>query len=361
MPSFTVGPVAGDYADWAAVITYLATVDPLADDYYFTQTEDCAVNNNWPNQAVAGNRVDFNGHTVHFLTANSPNGDPTTGLITYLTGANGMVDILVENATVNDHFLMDGLYFRQTAVNNVQLVRVSTWDGAAGITMDIRDVLVRGFVVGVAIGLSLGSRASYLNCSNCNVWRVHEAFYFFDNFGGILVYPGRKVVEECTASQHSQRGFRFGAFGSEEMIVRNIVAMDGAGGGGGNFDIEGNVMGINCNLFNCADSDGTALGTDIVHNIVKANEFESLLDTNADFMNLKKGSVAADFSREPAGNVSVNQSIKFTPTVVLTPGAATLADTGMAPTIQSVDIKGLPIPDKNGDYPIGAHVTEYET
>ena len=53
--------------------------------------------------------------------------------------------------------------------------------------------------------------------------------------------------------------------------------------------------------------------------------------------------------------------IKFDPEVTLTPGAASLGDSGIAPTISSEDIAGQLIPSFREEYPIGAHVQEYET
>ena len=96
-----------------------------------------------------------------------------------------------------------------------------------------------------------------------------------------------------------------------------------------------------------------------VSNIVPADEFDSLLIANARNLFLKEGVVTADWTREPAGDVETFQNIKFNPEVTVTPGAVVLNDSGIAPTLESVDITGQAIPNSQGEYPIGCHVQEY--
>ena len=71
----------GDDAGIVEAWTYLASVSPLDDNYVYRQVGNCTVNNNWPNQSLAVNRVDLNGHSVKFYCpyANSHKGDPTKG------------------------------------------------------------------------------------------------------------------------------------------------------------------------------------------------------------------------------------------------------------------------------------------
>jgi len=150
------------------------------------------------------------------------------------------------------------------------------------------------------------------------------------------------------------------------VTLRNVVSFNAGLGIGTDYVIVPATEpildpGVNV-IENIADSDASApAGTGVLNNIVPANEFQSTDPTNANYLRLKLGSVTADWTREPAGNVNVGDKIKFDPEVTLTPGAASLGDGGTVPTLITEDIAGEAIPSKNGEYPIGCHVQEYST
>jgi hypothetical protein len=92
---------------------------------------------------------------------------------------------------------------------------------------------------------------------------------------------------------------------------------------------------------NCADSDGTLTsGTLTKNNIVPANEFQSLVSTNAKFLFLKNTKYWA-----------------------WQYGSANLGPNGAVPSLSSTDIAGVAYLDANGKYPIGCHapLAVYET
>ena len=57
--------VGGDFVNPSAAWIWLASIDPLTDDYELTQVSDCEINNDWPLDLVV-NMVDTNGHYVKF-------------------------------------------------------------------------------------------------------------------------------------------------------------------------------------------------------------------------------------------------------------------------------------------------------
>ena len=171
------------------------------------------------------------------------------------------------------------------------------------------------------------------------------------------------TIENCTVYD-CYNGFNHDVAipATVDYNVRNLVV---AGSENADYSSISATL-ANINFINCADSDNTlntAGGdlTDCVHNIVPADEFDSLDPANARFLFLKIGAVTADWTREPAGNVNVGDVIKFDPEVTITPGATVLNDSGIAPTLEAVDITGQLIPNSQGEYPIGCHVQEYST
>ena len=151
-----------------------------------------------------------------------------------------------------------------------------------------------------------------------------------------------------------------------EWELRNCVAVDGDPADPVTPTKDWGVVAPNRHkLYNCAGSDGT-LTTSVVlvkdnpvDNIVEADEFASMVDTDADFWFLKQGNLAVAFTREPPGTLFVNEECKFTPEVVLTPGSLRLGQSGAASTLETLDINGKPRPGPDGYYSIGAHEQQY--
>ena len=96
-----------------------------------------------------------------------------------------------------------------------------------------------------------------------------------------------------------------------------------------------------------------------VTGIVPANEFASLTYTDTDYLFLNGGALSGAFTRDPAGDVLINQKIHFTPSLTYVPGSAVLGRYGVAPAYATEDIAGVPRPGSSGWYSIGCHEEEY--
>ena len=369
MAEFTVGPVTGDYADWAAAWVYANSISPLADDLYFRQVENCLINNNFP-----ATRVDCNGNDFMFYVPEAArhNGNPNGGLVTNLLGAQGRFNMRFDNGTLADNVTLDGLNIKQTDGSNIDIVNLGTW-GNNDIIINVKNLIIAGLNNAISTGLEFSSNLNTINVSNLKIFTCNRPFNGVFGTLNAIDMTDKHIVEHVVVDDFSNFGFAYtnlpGVPLGAEWTFRNCIAIGGTGNPliqpTGWLNPGGAIQRIKA--FNCADTDGSLSTaalidrTDCIYNVVAANEFDSLVETDNRFLFLKLGAVTADWTREPAGDVETFQKIRFDPEVTLTPGAATLNDAGIAPTLSSTDIAGKTIPSINGEYPIGAHVQEYST
>ena len=115
---------------------------------------------------------------------------------------------------------------------------------------------------------------------------------------------------------------------------------------------------------NCAAQDGTITselggGTDCIENIVPADEFQSLDDTNSKFLFLIEGTKAAFADYNPSHGPKP-LDVQFGASVEYSPAESVLAQGGTEPTYAGdEDIAGTPRPNEDGTYAIGCHEQIY--
>ena len=371
MVEFTVGPVTGDYADWGTAWDYLVGLGALADDYNFRQVENCVINNSWNQFSV----VDCNGHSVRFYVPEAARhgGNPNAGLVTNLVGVNGVINMQFTNTTIADNVYVDGLNVQKTDFSAIVMMLFGSFAANTEINFNITNNILKGFSTGEGTGIKFRNNMCLPKVSNLKIFHIRTPFDGVFSVALLVDRPDTHYAENVVVDDFGLFGFSVsnlpGVSQGHEWTFKNCVAVGGNGNPAANPTgwLNPGAGPTRIKAFNCADTDGslsTAVWidrTDCISNIVAADEFASLVDTDNDYLFLKLGAVTADWTREPAGNVNVGDVIKFDPEVTITPGATVLHNSGIAPTLQSVDITGQAIPNSQGEYPIGAHIQEYST
>lgn len=355
----TVG-AAGDYASWKEAWDSLAAAGPLSDDYEFRQISDCTINNNWP-----VTQVNINGKSIRFYVewADSHQGDPTKGYVTYVNGNAGFLRLQTTAASLPGIITVENLYIRQTTTSNIELLRVGVGGNLDTLVVYQKNLLIRGNSVNVGRGVSwIGNRIE-VYISNCKIWNIRDPFWgsFISTVPGDDM-TGKHIAENITIGQHaSTSAFWLPNTLGMEWILRNSVAT----GGAPPFRDYYGQPGYKHQVYNCAGSDGTLttsnylIKQNIIDNIVDTDQFDSVLDTDSTFWFLPLGSFGVGFYRRPSGNLLVNQECKFTPEVTITPGSSELGENGTTSTLQNTDIAGESRPGADGFYAIGAHEQQY--
>lgn len=352
MTHITVG-TTGDYAGWVEAYLFLVGLGALAEDYGIEQISDVTVNNNWP----AGN-IQLNGYTVTFycFTANSHQGDPTKGFITYLTGALGYFHPL-NNTSVYGSIIIDNLYFIQTGGNAVSLVRPGSNSALPRpeINVVLKNILIKGGPLSAAQGVVFDN--SYINyyVSNVKIWDCEYGFW--TTYSGTNLTNRVRMVENVDAYNCSDYGFAITGLPEAINIINccafNSGLRDWQGGHGAGITF----------LWNCADGDNSiadwisATETDCLASVDESIEFESLLDTNPDFLFLRKGFFAASPVVTPDRGFKPLRVRFLSGAEYGFPAGMRLYNTGLPPTLSAVDIAGKEY-GQWGDYPIGCHNAE---
>jgi len=217
------------------------------------------------------------------------------------------------------------------------------------------------FDAGKNVQIALNCRSaeySLWELSNLKIWGHTALGLVFEN-AGVVQNPGEttKFIENITVFNEVNNcvGIRSnvaGDAGSDDTRYSNVVvANDGIAVGTVCWDsgiLPGRII-----VNNCASSDATCplvYGTGNIRNIVPANEFKSLDDTNSDFLELKE---TADFSGVPLSvdigdTVSLNSFLSGTGQLYQT-GTTTIS------AWNTEDIAGNQRPDADGKVSIGAH------
>lgn len=357
----TVG-TGGDHADWSAAYIYLATVDPLADDYEFEQISNCTINNTWPSDAAANN-IDLNGHYVKFYCPFpvSHQGDPTRGYITYVNGAAGFIRMVAKNCPVypnwdNRAFRIENLYIRQTTNNDVTLVSQRADLQGTTLTVYAKNLLIRGFVNTSATGWSsttpYGTRV-YID--NFKIWNCLNGFSM-QSSGGIATrlwhYFENSSIYNCSVALYTG-GTQTRL--SDSYSLKNI------------FFYSVNAIGsiAYTSLYNCScvgtriSASNAEVKSNCKESLVAANEFISLVDTSSDFLKPYRGSAQLDVSTgELKGRAPFD--VRFRARIDFSGGSKNVGEGGIAPTYTDRDIGGQQLPDEGGKYPIGCHRKDYD-
>ena len=376
----TVG-VGGDFADWSAAWIWLCTIDPLGDDYEFEQISDCTINNTWPATAgVPANQIIFNGYSIRFYCPweNSHQGNPTKGFRTYVNGGNGQLDIVGNTSVINqDRFYIENLYIEQTTNDNITLLRLYMETGGLGngLNFYVNNMLIKGFSTVGATGVSCPAHDSIYKVSNCKIWNMRVGFIgTSDGTGGALPPDNRvepNTLENITIynTSNGTGGIHLRGISSQQRIfeVRNVVSCLNSAGFSWPHAAGAIFSSVTNWIYNCADDDNSiaivvAAGfnnaSDTVPNIVAANEFASLVDTETDFLDLIWGLASLNAAGVPVeGKAPLD--VRFNADILFSGGAESLGRAGIAPTIQDTDISGRPIPGYDDAYSIGAQEQAY--
>jgi hypothetical protein len=366
-----VGPL-GDDLLWSDAWNTLVAASPLADDYDFEEIGSLNENVAWP-----GGNVDFNGHHVRWYCRweNSHQGNPAQGYVTELSNAAARLQIRTIGETFADTFTIENIHINQTVAGNVTLVSIGPNIVAdTGFNINVKNMILKGaWAGGATIGLHVSSSWSKIDISNIKMYNL--AYGLDARFVGSWVsgvsHEGWHVVENMVVYLTGEIGIQTpqGDEWGRYWNFKNCVACENSGG-----LLDGDWItkplpipsNIYVELISCADGDGTIETyypnrTNCVGNIVPLNEFASLVYPDSDFLDLKEGTFAASFTRNPAGNLKIKKDCEFTPSVVFTPGSASLGINGAAPQIpgHDTDIGGRPIPGGDDLYSIGAFEQQY--
>lgn len=370
MVNLTIG-VGGDYAGPAEAYAFLVALGPMADDYTFDLISNVTIDA-WPGGLV---RIDCNGHRLLFTCSHNESipDRPDLWYRVVLSGASGTMLIVHDpGSDVNDVINIEWWYYEHATANAVNMLDMRSWGGTEVITWSVENCWFEGNGTVVDVGINTANARHYYNIRKVAMFNITISL---DLSPGSFIpgddFPGRKHVRNVTiytADIGGARGIDINDGAGNNIYFENVAVFQRGAGSVCWFK----TAGANPDRFrttNCSDDDNTIVTnmapsttiTDCLANLIIADELESIVDTSVDFLKLKLGTVAADFTREPAGNVEVNQKIKFTPSVTVTPGAANLNDGGIPVVGMTTDIRGKTIPSINGEYPIGAHVQEYIT
>jgi len=290
MERFTVG-IGGDYTRWSDAWYYLMGIPLLLDDYEFRQISNI-LENHWP--TVGAGNLDMNGHSVKFYCAweDSHQGDPTKGFVTTLDGTRGRISMRTAAPYVQaDTCIVENLWLQKTGflTGGIGILGAGAWGAGSPITINFNNLLITG--EGNGDGIDLPGKEAYVEIYNCKIWNVDTGIAC--NAGGSgTAYPGRRVMENVTSGLNSDFGLVFSDTKSSEWVVRNCVAYNNTTSDWKHVGGPGYIK-----FFNCADSDGTAEGVGVIHNIVPGDEFQYHLladEGEANFLKLVDGTVTRD-------------------------------------------------------------------
>jgi hypothetical protein len=359
--------VGGHYTDWADAYNALCAIDPLNDDYEFEQISDVTVTV-WPNINLVVNQLDANGHTVRFYCSesNSHQGNPTKGYITYLSGANGKIDMRFANcAGLRPNAFLENLYIRQITNNDIGLITAQAWTfgDTSAINAYFVNMLIRGYIVTSGRGINCTHQDTMYRLRNCKIWNIKIGVYGTAGSYGGLVPADRainSIIENVTVYNTNLQGINTGLASTltRGKTFSNCCSFNNAlNAAWAHLNSPTKLI---CN--NCADDDSSiddngGVANNCLLGIDENNDFESTDDTNPDFLSLKKGALAVSADPTPDKGkaplrVRFNSDIDY-----LWPAGMQLYNGGAVPSLSVNDIAGVQY-GKYGDYPIGCHNAE---
>lgn len=338
--------VGGDHADWGAAYIWLQASDPLDADYEFRQISDCTVAA-WG----GGGILDMNYHTVRFYCpwADSHQGDPTKGYMTYINGiAMGVRDNTGGADRYEDVFKFEGLNIERIDASITPIgIWIQSQNVGSGTTGVIKDCIWRGN--GNDRTIYITDSATQLNISNCKIANVNNAFRVVNKYNA-----ARTIIENCSVDDCNEAGAYFDLI-TLVATFRNVTITNSPP----NDCWQGSLS----YLYNCADDDGSMVASgatliDPQSNIVPADAFVSVDRTNPLWLKLPAGSASAKGSASPVRGkapleVQFNSTLNFNSDSIL-------GQTGMRPTLQQTDISGNERPGDDNLYSIGAEEIQYE-
>jgi len=335
MVNRTIG-IAGDHADYDAAIAAISGF-PLADDYTFDLISNI---NQGVNLAVYN--IMLNGHTVRFTSNyNAARLDDwqnwykvtiTNPLVTgiFFSGANAG-----SGKFIYDHFYE----VVNNNVTNALIIQMTSGGVGQNTAVDCYNGYIDGksnTSIVILFDSNMHDRQTH-KYWNLKIWDASTGFFLGCIGSASIVIPTVENVSMYDMTLH-------GVWASDAPLIgKNIVV---TGNPGLNFKNDNLGFFGFSDLQNCACTDTSLTdefgieATNSQEEIVLADEFQSLDDTNQEFLNLKIGT--------------------STRLGIYTSGAPQLGGTGINPVdAGNADIAGMPRPDAAGLYSIGCHEQQY--
>lgn len=357
--------VGGDYSDWNAAYAAMYAVHPLTDDWELVQVSDLVNSTD-----VSGVGFSFfmpNYHSVTYRSENPCNGSFNSGYKTTVTAtlllspfthdylydprANGFVRItglnIFSNSVQNMFQLRVGHSpnpaLQLATVDNCFLTNINAADSSTALnfigysTALIRVYNVKTYTTGnSSIGISFTPNGTF------GVSPASSRFKYLEN---IATYGNGVSCRSVSAN------FDYQCYAT----LKNIVSA------GGEF-IFGVTTGVHpiadvWTVSNCAAPDSSLIyGTDNFSNIVPANEFQSLIYTDDEFLKLNKGRLVSLPLVDPSKGYAPLKT-RFEANAAYLFNNMVLPDGGINPIYSERDIAGE-VYGEYGMYPIGCHNAE---
>jgi len=363
MVTKTVG-VGGDYSDWNAVFNWLSTL-VFADNYEIIQISD-VTNVTVPTPWPAGHGPILSTYTLTFKVSPEGyhNGDPTAGYKTYLPTP--WINNVFGTAN-GDTVIFDGL----NIINQIGYPPIRCWDsnGTASnfCQVIIKNCIIQGvggnwlsFDFGVLLYSNKGSSKNQMY--NCKIYNCGCAGIGLTGWAHAV--ESGSTIENCTVyncgNYNSGGPLHYHGIGSWLYSMKNISFSNvvSCNNNAVYRDWEDTIPLLSGNsITNCADSDNSIpFGTNNLNNIIPANEFVSLSDTNSRFLNFDLGTLISVAVTNPDKGPEPLK-VKFTSNANYTWPSNHLYSSGIAPTLTTTDIAEK-IYGQYGNYPIGCHNAE---
>lgn len=338
----------GDLANFAAINTYLQTVDPLTDDYTFIQVGD-SVDNVDSNSSVL-----YNNKTVKIICPwnNSHQGDPTKGYVCEVTLAGGLDSIglarMGDGGGVNHNNILElenlSIY-KGNGVNN-EVFELGTNRAPGGMAIKLSNLIFIGSGNGTAIDCI--RHEDYWEVENVKFGNFGRAINWTLTYSDVYVWLMENVsIDNCTIGID---------LSTTPNTFRNVVCTNCATAG-----FRGGYNGKT--FINCADDDGSLQTTggniiNCVSNIIPSDEYESTDHTSDKWLNLIKGTASLNGNASPIRGKAPLE-VDFNASVLFQGYAPNLGQGGIASTLQDTDISGYGRPGVDDRYSIGAHEQQY--
>lgn len=309
--TYTVG-TGGDYADFYALALalgvqtgpYSASSRDMQGDFTFRVVGSF----NQAESALMYIRR-FNGYTLTVDCDSEHAGDPTDISRLITISGNKKVLRFGSGSVVNDsgELTISGLYCKALTHSTNNLDLICFWTSyVSGVS---RNVTVENCMFDLNSHRASAISVVRFNASgthvvkNCKLWGAYDTGGLYDRG---MIYQGRWAIENCTFKSGSHS---VGAFYGSGITARNNAIIDSPFEAGYGSTLDGG---------NASTETG-----EVEHDIVAANEFVTLDDTNESFLKPKSGGV--------------------------------IDTSGVAPTYANDDIAGLSRPGSDGLYSIGCH------
>jgi hypothetical protein len=355
----------GDFPDWTSAWNAIMAIGLLTKDYRLEQISDLT-NSTVLNPSAAR----LNGRTIEIVVpeANQHNGVPTDGYKTYVPNNRSLVfPSYLGLPSIGGFVTIDGLNIisTQTLPNGSLLVapyehqKPNWWN----FKTTVKNILIRGNLLNGGageIGMSIcGAEWSQVDVVNCKISNCGSAGIMLQQASAVAGNPGSIInrLENITVyncAKYVLTGIAFNSvLGPFNVSFKNIYC----GFDNGSrpcYNLPSDLTYFSFD--NCASSDAsvpTIYGSNNLQNIAPVDEFESLVYTNADFLNLKKLDGYFDISGTPRVGPAQLKT-KFRHSIRVVGGGEKLYGGGLVPVLSANDISGEEY-GKYGYYPIGCH------